>query len=240
MRSARLAREEREAQAAAHETLTCRPAEGPPPRETSPRNNRSASPSRSLWCRSRRCCCSTSPSRASTPNQTRGLIALIESIAARGVTILLIEHQMQVVMQLCRRIMVLDYSKKIAEGTPEEIRRDPAVLDAYLVAMLSVANVTVSYGGFDAVSDAALEVREGELVVLLGANGAGKTTLFRALSGMTRAARGAKDDVCHSRSVVAAAARDRRRRGVALPGRPEVVSWTVGDDQPSARRISLP
>jgi branched-chain amino acid transport system ATP-binding protein len=65
-------------------------------------------------------------------NQTRGLIALIESIASGGVTILLIEHQMQVVMQLCRRIMVLDYGKKIADGSPEEIRNDPAVLDAYL------------------------------------------------------------------------------------------------------------
>ena len=54
-------------------------------------------------------------------------------------------------------------------------------------AMLSVANLTVSYGGFQAVCDAGLEVREGELVVLLGANGAGKTSLFRALSGMTRA-----------------------------------------------------
>ena len=53
--------------------------------------------------------------------------------------------------------------------------------------MLSAANLTVSYGGFRAVCDASLEVREGELVVLLGANGAGKTTLFRALSGMTRA-----------------------------------------------------
>ena len=53
--------------------------------------------------------------------------------------------------------------------------------------MLKVANVTVSYGGFQAVCNAALEVRDGELVVLLGANGAGKTTLFRALSGIIRA-----------------------------------------------------
>jgi branched-chain amino acid transport system ATP-binding protein len=58
--------------------------------------------------------------------------------------------------------------------------------------MLSAANVTVSYGGFQAVCDASLEVREAELVVLLGANGAGKTTLFRALSGMTRADAGSR------------------------------------------------
>jgi branched-chain amino acid transport system ATP-binding protein len=72
------------------------------------------------------------PSAGINAEQTRGLIALIEKIATAGVTVLLIEHQMQVVMQLCRRIMVLDYGKKIAEGTPDEIRNDPAVLDAYL------------------------------------------------------------------------------------------------------------
>ena len=72
------------------------------------------------------------PSAGINAEQTRGLITLIEAIAATGVTVLLIEHQMQVVMQLCRRIMVLDYGKKIAEGTPDEIRKDPAVLDAYL------------------------------------------------------------------------------------------------------------
>jgi branched-chain amino acid transport system ATP-binding protein len=72
------------------------------------------------------------PSAGINADQTRGLIALIEKIAAADVTVLLIEHQMQVVMQLCQRIMVLDYGKKIAEGTPAEIRTDPAVLDAYL------------------------------------------------------------------------------------------------------------
>jgi branched-chain amino acid transport system ATP-binding protein len=58
--------------------------------------------------------------------------------------------------------------------------------------MLSVAGLTVSYGAFQAVCDVSLEVRPGELVVLLGANGAGKTTLFRALSGMTRANAGSR------------------------------------------------
>jgi branched-chain amino acid transport system ATP-binding protein len=58
--------------------------------------------------------------------------------------------------------------------------------------MLSVASLNVSYGAFRAVGDAALEVRAGELVVLLGANGAGKTTLFRALSAMTRVDAGSR------------------------------------------------
>ena len=58
--------------------------------------------------------------------------------------------------------------------------------------MLNVRDLTVSYGGFQAVCEASLEVRDGELVVLLGANGAGKTTLFRALSGMTRADAGSR------------------------------------------------
>ena len=60
--------------------------------------------------------------------------------------------------------------------------------------MLNVANLSVSFGGFQAVSQVSLAVREGELVVLLGANGAGKTTLFRALSGMQRADTGPRMD----------------------------------------------
>jgi branched-chain amino acid transport system ATP-binding protein len=57
---------------------------------------------------------------------------------------------------------------------------------------LRVSNLTVSYGGFQAARQVELEVREGELVVLLGANGAGKTTVFRAISGLARADAGAR------------------------------------------------
>ncbi|MDP2320912.1 MAG: ABC transporter ATP-binding protein [Acidobacteriota bacterium] len=56
---------------------------------------------------------------------------------------------------------------------------------------LQVSHLTVSYGGFQATREVNLEVREGELVVLLGANGAGKTTVFRAVSGLIRADAGA-------------------------------------------------
>jgi branched-chain amino acid transport system ATP-binding protein len=57
---------------------------------------------------------------------------LIEKIARQAITVCLIEHQMPVVMGLCQRITVLNHGRKIAEGTADEIRRDPTVIEAYL------------------------------------------------------------------------------------------------------------
>jgi branched-chain amino acid transport system ATP-binding protein len=57
---------------------------------------------------------------------------LIRQVRDQGIGVLLIEHNMQVVMNLCRRIVVLDHGAKIAEGSPEEIRSNPLVIQAYL------------------------------------------------------------------------------------------------------------
>ncbi len=73
------------------------------------------------------------PTAGMTPGETKQATALIGSAArARGLTVLLIEHDMSVVMGVSDRIAVLHFGQKIAEGPPEAIRADPRVIDAYL------------------------------------------------------------------------------------------------------------
>jgi len=67
-----------------------------------------------------------------TPSEIQDAVRLVQAIQARGITCLIVEHVMEGIMPIADHMIVLDYGRKIAEGTPAEISRNPAVLAAYL------------------------------------------------------------------------------------------------------------
>jgi branched-chain amino acid transport system ATP-binding protein len=152
------------------------------------------------------------------------LDAVLRAIAAQGIAVVLVEHDMELVMKVSDRIFVLDAGRLIAQGTPEQVQADPEVRRAYLgdgefaapearapvpadaPDAIRVESLSAGYGAAPVIEGLSLRVRAGQVIALLGPNGAGKSTLMRSIAGLHRPVGGsiaiagvevAQRDACH-------------------------------------------
>jgi ABC-type branched-subunit amino acid transport system ATPase component len=153
------------------------------------------------------------PSSGLDDEETRSLAKLLAELAASGLAVLLVEHDMSLVMSSCQHIYVLDFGRVIAEGDPDAVRQDAAVQAAYLGGeararrtkasstgttsgaadhppVLELCGVRAGYGSIEVLHGVDLAVRAGQVHALLGPNGAGKTTTLRVASGQLTASAG--------------------------------------------------
>ena len=125
--------------------------------------------------------------------EKKALARLLREVRAEGISVLLVEHDMDFVMSLADRLVVLDFGTRIAEGVPAvdptRPRRARGLSRRRVVTapLLDVRDLCVSYGRAQVVHDVSISVTKGALVTVIGSNGAGKTTLLNAIMGLLSA-----------------------------------------------------
>jgi branched-chain amino acid transport system permease protein len=148
------------------------------------------------------------PAAGLSRRDTDSLAVLLRQLAQFGLTVILVEHDMALVMAVSERLLVLDAGKPITVGTPAQVQQDERVIAAYLGgteyeatprgeawngsrdARLYVKDLVIDYGAAPVVNKVNLVVNPGELVAILGANGAGKSSILQCLAGLHRASGG--------------------------------------------------
>ena len=127
------------------------------------------------------------------------LAEMLTRVAGCGLTVLLVEHDMPLVMQACSALVAMENGRVLRAGSVADVRADPAVLAAYLGTgaaltrgarlapgerLLEVDRLHAGYGPISVLKDVSLTLHRHEMVAVVGANGAGKSTLMRALTGL--------------------------------------------------------
>ena len=132
------------------------------------------------------------PAAGMNPNETMELMNTIRFVRDQfDMTILLIEHDMKLVSGICEKLTVLNFGQVLTQGDTSEVLNDKRVITAYLgvggeaiMAILEVKDLEVYYGVIQAIRGISFEVKQGEIIALIGANGAGKTTTLQTITGL--------------------------------------------------------
>jgi ABC-type branched-subunit amino acid transport system ATPase component len=148
------------------------------------------------------------PGAGLNESEKAALVGVISRLSASGHTIIIVEHDMALVGQVSDRIVVLDRGRVIADDVPNEVKRNPAVIEAYLgqstdhsvsrlrpaavrqERLLEIDALSVRYNGVTALQNVSAHVNKGEIVALVGPNGAGKSSLVKAIAGFVTPAEG--------------------------------------------------
>jgi ABC-type branched-subunit amino acid transport system ATPase component len=173
--------------------------------------------------------------------------SLVRNVAA-GIPVLVVEHDVDRVLGFSQRVTVMNQGEVLMTGTPEAVRSDRRVQEIYTgkgtapVASRAVATnesraplllfqqVDTFYGKSHILDNASLDVREGEIVALLGRNGAGKTTLLKTLMGLVPAASGRIEFDGHDITALGAADIARLGIGYVPQGRGLFAGMTVAEN----------